>query len=72
MQEVKFDQHRRDKDIFRKWNRDMTTCLNFIEIIQSLRAGKGVPEQFCRNIVAPEKRQSDEGSEQRRTRRQQL
>jgi hypothetical protein len=73
MQEVKFKQHRPDSKVFRRWNRDMATCLNFIQIIQSFHVEKGVPKQFYRNTIAatkrPKKRQED--SERRRVRRRQ-
>jgi hypothetical protein len=64
MQEVKFKQHRLDIKIFRRWNGDMTACLNFIEIIQSLRVGGGIPARLYRNFVASTKRPRQEGSEQ--------
>jgi hypothetical protein len=67
---MEFKQYRPDNKIFRRWNRGMAACLNFIEIIQSSRAGRGAPARFCHNVVACTKRQRDEeDSEQRRARR---
>ncbi|KAI8055234.1 hypothetical protein BDF22DRAFT_618639 [Syncephalis plumigaleata] len=37
----------------RLWNRDMAACLNFIQIIRSVRKDKGVPTQFHRGAVPP-------------------
>ncbi len=37
----------------RLWNRDMAACLNFIQIIRSVRKDKGIPTQFHRRAVPP-------------------
>ncbi|KAI8053376.1 hypothetical protein BDF22DRAFT_743303 [Syncephalis plumigaleata] len=37
----------------RLWNRDMAACLNFIQIIRSVRKDKGIPTQFQRSAVSP-------------------
>jgi hypothetical protein len=60
MQEVKFKQNRTNNKIFRGWNRNMVACLNFIQMIQSFRAGSRIPTKFCRNVVASTKRPRDE------------
>ncbi|KAI8054237.1 hypothetical protein BDF22DRAFT_775022 [Syncephalis plumigaleata] len=38
---------------YRVWNRDMAACLNFIQIIRSVRKDKGIPTQFQRRAVPP-------------------
>ena len=38
---------------YRVWNRDMAACLNFIQIIRSLRKEDRIPEQFERGAVSP-------------------
>ncbi|KAI8047032.1 hypothetical protein BDF22DRAFT_782350 [Syncephalis plumigaleata] len=53
---------------YRVWNRDMAACLNFIQIIRSVRKGKGVPTQFQRRAVPPpDSDQDQEGSKQQIT-----
>ena len=61
---------------YRLWNRDMAACLNFIQIILSLRGGTGVPTQFHRNTAASTstgtstKRSREGGPVQQRTKKQ--
>jgi hypothetical protein len=64
MQEMKFKQHRPDNKVFRGWNWNMIACLNFIEIIQSLRVGKGILARFRHNVIASTKHPGQNGSEQ--------
>ncbi|KAI8054527.1 hypothetical protein BDF22DRAFT_643626 [Syncephalis plumigaleata] len=51
------------------WNRDMAACLNFIQIIHSLRKEDPVPEQFQRGAV-PSKRSSNDEQDQEGTKQQ--
>ncbi|KAI8048543.1 hypothetical protein BDF22DRAFT_779126 [Syncephalis plumigaleata] len=37
----------------RLWNRDMAACLNFIQIIRSVRKDNLIPTQFQRGVVSP-------------------
>ncbi|KAI8053471.1 hypothetical protein BDF22DRAFT_776127 [Syncephalis plumigaleata] len=48
---------------YRVWNRDMAACLNFIQIILSLRNGNGVPTQLHQSVITP-KRSRNEGQQQ--------
>ncbi|CAO3630102.1 unnamed protein product [Mucor fragilis] len=32
--------------VYRLWNRDLSACLNMIQILASVRAGQGIPPQF--------------------------
>ncbi|KAI8055111.1 hypothetical protein BDF22DRAFT_618486 [Syncephalis plumigaleata] len=54
---------------YRLWNRDMAACLNFIQIIHSVRNGYGIPEQFRRGAV-PSKRSSNDEQGHRGTKQQ--
>jgi hypothetical protein len=47
MQEKEFGQCLWSRDI-----RNITACLNFIQIIQKFRNGNGIPEQFHQNTIA--------------------
>ncbi|KAI8057248.1 hypothetical protein BDF22DRAFT_642085 [Syncephalis plumigaleata] len=51
---------------YRLWNRDMAACLNFIQIIHSVRAKGRIPTQFQRGAV-PSKRSKKEGQGQQTT-----
>ncbi|KAI8053519.1 hypothetical protein BDF22DRAFT_620009 [Syncephalis plumigaleata] len=53
----------------RVWNRDMAACLNFIQIILSLRAKGRIPEQFERSTI-PSKRSSNDEQGQRGSKQQ--
>ncbi|KAI8052312.1 hypothetical protein BDF22DRAFT_620716 [Syncephalis plumigaleata] len=54
---------------YRVWNRDMAACLNFIQIIRSLRKEDRIPTQFERNTV-PSKRSSNHEQDQEGTKQQ--
>ncbi|KAI8049267.1 hypothetical protein BDF22DRAFT_623260, partial [Syncephalis plumigaleata] len=53
----------------RVWNRDMAACLNFIQIIHSVRNGSRIPTQFQRGAV-PSKRSSNDEQDQEGTKQQ--
>ncbi|KAI8047447.1 hypothetical protein BDF22DRAFT_627730 [Syncephalis plumigaleata] len=54
---------------YRVWNRDMAACLNFIQIIRSLRKEDRIPTQFQRSTI-PSKRSSNEEQDQEGTKQQ--
>ncbi|KAI8054313.1 hypothetical protein BDF22DRAFT_775088 [Syncephalis plumigaleata] len=70
-EEVELDKDNKPIERFeyRVWNRDMAACLNFIQIIHSVRDGKGVPTQFQRGAV-PSKRSSNDEQGQRGSKQQ--
>ncbi|KAL9538945.1 hypothetical protein MBANPS3_010568 [Mucor bainieri] len=34
--------------VYRLWNRDLSACINMIQILVSVRAGQGIPDRFKR------------------------
>ncbi|KAI8058110.1 hypothetical protein BDF22DRAFT_616097 [Syncephalis plumigaleata] len=58
MKDIKAKKEREGKLEYRLWNRDMAACLNFIQIIRSVRKDNLIPTQFQRSAVSP----SDHGT----------
>lgn len=41
---------------YRYWNRDLSACLNMLQIVRSLRLNRGIPDIFRRATAPPERR----------------